>query len=95
MKKSLIKIVTIISLSCFIFESPIVYATNSSDIKDQINNNNQAIDNLQNEKDKIQNQVNNVNKELETIEPFSGGRTFDYAKSHGNYEVIYKSGKFK
>lgn len=53
MKKSLIKIVTIISLSCFIFESPIVYATNSSDIKDQINNNNQAIDNLQNEKDKI------------------------------------------
>ena len=37
----------------------------------------------------------NVNKELETIEPFSGGRTFDYAKSHGNYEVIYKSGKFK
>ena len=50
MKKSLIKVVTIISLSCFIFESPIVYATNSSDIKDQINNNNQAIDNLQNEK---------------------------------------------
>jgi len=67
MKKSLIKIVTIISLSCFIFESPIVYATNSSDIKDQINNNNQAIDNLQNEKDKIQNQVNNVNKELDKI----------------------------
>lgn len=37
----------------------------------------------------------NVNKELETIEPFSGGRTFDYLKSHGNYEVVYKSGKFK
>lgn len=67
MKKNLIKIVTIISLSCFIFESPIVYATNSSDIKDQINNNNQAIDNLQNEKDKIQNQVSNVNKELDKI----------------------------
>ncbi|MFG5501670.1 hypothetical protein ACFJYO_14860, partial [Enterococcus faecalis] len=37
----------------------------------------------------------NVNKELESIEPFSGGRTFDYVKSHGNYEVVYKSGKFK
>ncbi|MFG5432972.1 hypothetical protein ACFJXP_07315 [Enterococcus faecalis] len=28
-------------------------------------------------------------------EPFSGGESFDYAKSHGNYEVVYKSGKFK
>lgn len=37
----------------------------------------------------------NINKELESIEPFSGGRTFDYSMSHGNYEVVYKSGKFK
>lgn len=34
------------------------------------------------------------NKELDT-EPFNGGDSFDYVKSQGNYEVIYKSGKFK
>lgn len=37
----------------------------------------------------------NVNKELEIIELFSGGRMFDYVKFYGNYEVIYKLGKFK
>lgn len=33
-------------------------------------------------------------KKLET-EPFHSGESFDYVKSHGNYEVVYKSGKFK
>lgn len=36
----------------------------------------------------------NENKKLER-EPFSEGESFDYAKSHGNFEVVYKSGKFK
>lgn len=36
------------------------------------------------------------NKELEEADPvFSNGDSFNYAKSHGNYEVVYKSGKFK
>ncbi|GMC03854.1 lipoprotein [Enterococcus thailandicus] len=34
------------------------------------------------------------NKELDT-EPFNGVDSFDYVKSHGNYEAIYKTGKFK
>lgn len=89
MKKSLIKVVTIISLSCFIFESPIVYATNSSDIKDQINNNNQAIDNLQNEKDKIQNQVNNVNKELDKITEQMEAKNKELEKS-SKEEIVKK-----
>lgn len=41
----------------------------------------------------------NENKELEEAAPadrvFSNGDSFNYAKSHGNYEVVYKSGKFK
>lgn len=41
----------------------------------------------------------NENKELEEADPadrvFSNGDSFNYAKSHGNYEVVYKSGKFK
>lgn len=35
----------------------------------------------------------NENKKLES-EPFDGD-SFDYVKSQGNYEVVYKSGKFK
>lgn len=38
----------------------------------------------------------NENKKLEEADPvFSNGDSFNYVKSNGNYEVVYKSGKFK
>lgn len=45
------------------------------------------------------NEINNKylyseDKELET-EPFNGHSSFDTVKASGNYEVVYKSGKFK
>lgn len=45
------------------------------------------------------NEINNKylyseDKELE-IEPFNGHSSFDTVKASGNYEVVYKSGKFK
>lgn len=67
MKKKLLKVLAVFSIFCFMFDTSIVYATNSSDIKDKINSNNEAIDKLKDEKDKIQSQVNNVNKELDDI----------------------------
>lgn len=67
MKKKLFKVITVMSLLCFAFEAPMVYATNSSDIKDKINNNNQTINKLEQEKDKLGNEVNNVNKELDAL----------------------------
>ncbi|EKZ0110338.1 hypothetical protein Q1H93_001800 [Enterococcus faecalis] len=38
----------------------------------------------------------NENKKLEEADPvFSNGDSFNDVKSNGNYEVVYKSGKFK
>lgn len=67
MKKLVIKIVSIAAIFCFTLDAPLVYGTNSSSIQDQIDNNNDAIKDLENEKDKIQNQVNSANKELNDL----------------------------